>query len=714
MGFGGPLGFGMLPSFGLPSMPSLAGPPTTAMGTQAAVGDPGEGRVNPLWVDVFEAPDHFRLVADVPGIRKENVKINLQRNNILCIQADRMYPRPDDEQQILSCERDYGRYRRHLRLPADCDRDKMQAKCLDGQLIITIPRRTPGQIEEQLPEERVSVPLRDKSVEQPREQEKVTPQQQQVQPISPQVQQRQFEQPVQQQQQQQSLQGQAPSTLGVGLPLGQKEKELEKEKEYPTQWKEQQKEKEKEYPTQQREPTELGIRDVSGTGRPSTTAASADLLSDAGAGRAPTLMPQQLQEKEKLEKEKEKPYLQPQQVQVPEEKRRGITEPSPLEPTAAAAAIPSVPEMGVREKEKEKEKPELMYKHKDKEEYEKEQMRGLTQPSVQPTTQPLRPLEREREKRAESFGPEREGEQIQPSEKFYAKEQEPIQAQEKPSLMEKFKGALGLGQRDKEKERERGWEREREKEPISSYTATQGQGKEQELPLGFKDREKEKISPASITPLEQGKGFEQGQEQQFRQYPSTSSYGPEQEREREQIQPKVTQPSEKLYAKEQEPIQAQEKPSLMEKVKGTLGLGQREQEETRGWEREREKPSTGVSSMLPLPQQQKWESQGPVTGQGQVQTQQQGLGVQPELGVGLAQQQQQKPSLGQERFGVQTQPTSVGDLSQGMQQRDTAGRGPESQQWGADQVPPVSGSRITQRRPSRDIPVQLGVYRQDI
>jgi HSP20 family protein len=253
-----------------------------------------------LWVDVFDSPNHYSLVADVPGISKNDVNITLEEDNILKIKIDRLFPRI--EGGVLLKEREFGRFLRWLRLPRNVDTTKMSAKVDNGQLTISIPKK-PVQERERLPQGQqlqITGPSPSSSFEPQKDKEQQY--QQQPSPKTQALQEQEQPSGFQKGQQQQqgplgdvpplSKQGQQEQQfLGLGVrqpsceqppqPLPQKDKETEKEK---------QKEKEK---------------------CPSTAVCQREeMAGQMGVSRSPPLQaempqPQPLPQKEK-EKEKEK------------------------------------------------------------------------------------------------------------------------------------------------------------------------------------------------------------------------------------------------------------------------------------------------------------------------------------------------------------------------------------------------------------------------
>lgn len=96
------------------------------------------GAWNPV-VDIFET-DHATVIkADLPGLKKEDITINVE-GNVLCIAGER---KTDDEvkkENYYRRERSYGMFRREFTLPSTVDADKIKAEFKDGVLKVDIPK----------------------------------------------------------------------------------------------------------------------------------------------------------------------------------------------------------------------------------------------------------------------------------------------------------------------------------------------------------------------------------------------------------------------------------------------------------------------------------------------------------------------------------------------------------------------------------------------
>ncbi len=97
--------------------------------------------------DLDETDTHFLITMDLPGMSKEDVKIEL-KDHLLFISGERKEERRDDRksQQGISkkrpqyIERDYGAFQRVLTLPSGVNMDRVEAKFQNGVLSISLPK----------------------------------------------------------------------------------------------------------------------------------------------------------------------------------------------------------------------------------------------------------------------------------------------------------------------------------------------------------------------------------------------------------------------------------------------------------------------------------------------------------------------------------------------------------------------------------------------
>jgi HSP20 family protein len=91
-------------------------------------------------VDIYETPDGLVIRADLPGMTKEDIKINLEAN-VLILQGERKSGLESKERTYHATERLSGRFTRSFPLPADVDTRNIDAAFTDGVLTIKVTKR---------------------------------------------------------------------------------------------------------------------------------------------------------------------------------------------------------------------------------------------------------------------------------------------------------------------------------------------------------------------------------------------------------------------------------------------------------------------------------------------------------------------------------------------------------------------------------------------
>lgn len=90
-------------------------------------------------VDIHESNDEYTVSADLPGMTKDEISINI-KENVLSISGERKYESKDDKKNFYRMERGYGRFSRSFRLPEEVKADKISANFKDGVLTVDIPK----------------------------------------------------------------------------------------------------------------------------------------------------------------------------------------------------------------------------------------------------------------------------------------------------------------------------------------------------------------------------------------------------------------------------------------------------------------------------------------------------------------------------------------------------------------------------------------------
>ncbi len=90
-------------------------------------------------IDIEEDNENFIVSAELPGLKKEDVKISV-RGNLLTISGERKKEIETKNKTYHRVERMYGKFSRTISLPSDVDVGKIKAVYKDGVLHITLPK----------------------------------------------------------------------------------------------------------------------------------------------------------------------------------------------------------------------------------------------------------------------------------------------------------------------------------------------------------------------------------------------------------------------------------------------------------------------------------------------------------------------------------------------------------------------------------------------
>jgi HSP20 family protein len=90
-------------------------------------------------VDVVENEKAFEIQVAVPGLKKEDIKLDLN-DNLLTISGERKFTKERNENNFHSFETQYGTFSRSFSLPDNVDGSKISAQYVNGILEITVPK----------------------------------------------------------------------------------------------------------------------------------------------------------------------------------------------------------------------------------------------------------------------------------------------------------------------------------------------------------------------------------------------------------------------------------------------------------------------------------------------------------------------------------------------------------------------------------------------
>jgi HSP20 family protein len=89
-------------------------------------------------VDIYEEGNDMVLKAELPGMKKEDIKIDLAEH-VLTISGEKSKTEKIERKDYYRNERTYGSFCRRFEMPADLDTEKIKAHFEDGILEVRIP-----------------------------------------------------------------------------------------------------------------------------------------------------------------------------------------------------------------------------------------------------------------------------------------------------------------------------------------------------------------------------------------------------------------------------------------------------------------------------------------------------------------------------------------------------------------------------------------------
>lgn len=96
-----------------------------------------ESWITPL-IDIFENEDEFVLVANMPGVSKENVRIKLEEGSLVLM--GRIDFKNTVDRKYIMNENEFGNYYRKFNLSENVDDSRIEAQLENGQLIVKLPK----------------------------------------------------------------------------------------------------------------------------------------------------------------------------------------------------------------------------------------------------------------------------------------------------------------------------------------------------------------------------------------------------------------------------------------------------------------------------------------------------------------------------------------------------------------------------------------------
>lgn len=101
-------------------------------------GDPLPAQIK---VDVKETPAAYTLLADLPGVPKEDIHVTVEGNMVTLRAEVKQQDRQTEGERVLRSERYHGVVTRSFQMPVDLDDAAAKAKFENGVLQLTLPKK---------------------------------------------------------------------------------------------------------------------------------------------------------------------------------------------------------------------------------------------------------------------------------------------------------------------------------------------------------------------------------------------------------------------------------------------------------------------------------------------------------------------------------------------------------------------------------------------
>jgi HSP20 family protein len=106
------------------------------------MGEGGQPQIARMKIEVAENKDAFTVKAEVPGVKKEDIQVNIDGDQVSISAEVKQEKEVKEGERVVHSERYYGKVARAFRLGHEIDEAASSAKYADGVLELVLPKKT--------------------------------------------------------------------------------------------------------------------------------------------------------------------------------------------------------------------------------------------------------------------------------------------------------------------------------------------------------------------------------------------------------------------------------------------------------------------------------------------------------------------------------------------------------------------------------------------
>ncbi|CAA2997598.1 kda class ii heat shock [Olea europaea subsp. europaea] len=93
--------------------------------------------------DIKEYPNSYVFIVDMPGLKSNDIKVQVEDDNVLLISGERKRDEEKEGAKYVRMERRVGKFMRKFVLPENANTNAISAVCQDGVLAVTVQKLPP-------------------------------------------------------------------------------------------------------------------------------------------------------------------------------------------------------------------------------------------------------------------------------------------------------------------------------------------------------------------------------------------------------------------------------------------------------------------------------------------------------------------------------------------------------------------------------------------